>query len=273
MDSFRTLNSGVTMPTIGFGTYLIEEGQAAYNAVSTALRAGYRHIDTAAAYGNELSVGRAVRDSGIPRQDIFITTKLWNADVRKGNTEAAFAKSLELLGGEYIDLYLIHWPAEGFADAWPVMEALNRRGVAKAIGVSNFQPHHIDAILKRAEVVPAVNQIECHPYLTQQELRDYCAKHRILCESWSPLGGKGGRMLEDQTIKTVADKHHKTLAQIILRWNVQLGLSVNPKSEHPERIRENLDVFNFTLSEDDMRVISGLDKGKRFGPDPDNFDF
>ena len=273
MDTIRVLNNSKRMPTIGFGTYLIKDGQPAVDAVGMALKAGYRHIDTAAVYKNEQSVGKAIQASGIEREDIFLTTKLWNDDTRKGTVQRALEKSLRLLDSDYVDLYLIHWPVDGFVDAWQTMEGLYNQGAVKAIGVSNFQIHHLETLLKKAKVVPAVNQIECHPYLIQKELREFCAKHKILCESWSPLGGKGGNLLADKTIKSAADKHRKTPAQIVLRWNVQLGLSVNPKSEHEQRIRENIDVFNFTLSEDDMHSINSLNKNQRFGPDPDNFDF
>lgn len=272
-EKTRILNNKVAMPTVGFGTYLIKDGEHTVTAVRSALEAGYRHIDTAAVYENETGVGEAVRQAGVPREELFITTKLWNDDIRKGKVLDAFSQSLKRLGLDYIDLYLIHWPADGYADAWLTMENLYREGVAKAIGISNFQPHHISTLMQRASIVPTVNQIECHPYLVQEELREYCRRLGILCESWSPLGGKGGNLLQDAALAKVAAQHKKTPAQIVLRWIVQLGLSVNPKSEHKERIRENIEVFDFALFDAEMATISGLNKNKRFGPDPDTFTF
>ncbi len=273
MDTSRILNNGISIPTVGFGTYLIDDGEPTVRAVTLALQAGYRHIDTAAAYENEKSVGKAVRESGIPRKEIFITTKLWNEDVRQGKTEQAFKNSLSLLDSEYIDLYLIHWPADGFVDAWLAMEEIYKSGKVKAIGISNFQQHHIETLMKQAAVTPAVNQIECHPYLSQKALREFCNDRSILCESWSPLGGKGGNLLQDAILADIANKRGKTPAQIVLRWIVQLGMAVNPKSEHEQRIKENLDVFDFTLDDAAMQAINSLNKDKRFGPDPDHFNF
>ena len=272
MDSIRTLNNSITMPTIGFGTYLLH-GQLAYDAAAAALRVGYRHLDTAAAYENEEYVGRAVRDSGLPRDEIFVTTKLWNEDIRRGEARQAFEASRRRLGLDYVDLYLIHWPADGYVEAWKVLEELYAKGAVKAIGVSNFQRRHLETLLAKAAAIPAVNQIECHPYLAQRELRAFCGKLDILCESWSPLGGEGGDLLSDGTLGDIAHKHGRSPAQIVLRWLVQIGLSVNPKSAHAERIRENLAVFDFNLDADDIRRIDGLNRDKRFGPDPDNFDF
>lgn len=269
----KELNTGIAMPAVGFGTYLIAPGEETQRAVSAALAAGYRHIDTAAAYKNEQSAGAAVQASGVGRNDLFVTTKLWNADVRKGKTLQAFEKSMELLGLETLDLYLIHWPADGYVDAWLAMEELHKQGRIKAIGVSNFQQHHIETLLEVATVTPAVNQIECHPYLSQEPLRKYCESKGILCEAWSPFGGKGGRVLKDKTIAGLAAKHGVAPGQVVLRWLLQRGFSVNPKSVHEERMRQNLDVFGFELNDADMQTIAGLNKDKRIGPDPDNFKF
>lgn len=272
MQTFK-LNNGITLPAAGFGTFLIEEGETARRAVTEALEIGYRHIDTAAAYGNEKGVGQGIRESGLPREEIFLTTKLWNEDVRQGRAKEAFARSMDLLGLDYLDLYLIHWPANGFVEAWLAMEELYKEGRIRAIGISNFQKHHIDTLMEKATITPALNQIECHPHLTQVELRAYCAEKSILCEAWSPLGGKGGKLLDDAAIGKIAAKHGRQPAQIILRWAYQAGLSSLAKSTHAERIRQNLAIFDFALDDGDMAAIDGMNRDKRFGADPDNFSF
>lgn len=269
------LNNGVAIPQLGFGVFRAADGAETENAVRWALEAGYRHIDTAKIYGNEASVGRAMRASGLKREEIFLTTKLWTTDVREGRTRAAFEESLDQLGTDYVDLYLIHWPAEGFAQAWAEMEKLYGEGKIRAIGVSNFHQHHLEELAKTATVKPAVNQIESHPYLTNQPLIDYCRGQGIDVEVWSPLGGSLGKadILHDATILALAQKYGKSAAQIALRWHLQRGVIVMPKSVHRERIAANLDIFDFALSEEDMAAVSALNRDLRVGSHPDHFTF
>lgn len=269
------LNNGVMIPQLGFGVFRAADGSETENAVRWALEAGYRHIDTAKIYGNESSVGQAIRASGIPRSEIFLTTKLWTEDVRAGRTRAAFEESLAQLGTDYVDLYLIHWPAEGFARAWAEMEALYKEGRIRAIGVSNFHRHHLEELAKTAEIKPAVDQIESHPYLTNQPLIDYCQGQGIDVEVWSPLGGSLGKadILHDETILALAQKYGKSAAQVALRWHLQRGVIVMPKSVHQERIAANFDIFDFALSEQDMAAISALNRDLRVGSHPDHFNF
>ncbi|MDQ3812826.1 MAG: aldo/keto reductase, partial [Armatimonadota bacterium] len=251
------------------------EGGEVEAAVSAALEAGYRLIDTAAIYGNEVGVGKAIKASRVPREEIFVTTKLWNAHHAYADALHAFDESVRKLDCGIIDLYLIHWPLpmEGkFTQAWKAMEKLYADKRVRAIGVSNFKPHHLDELLERAEIVPAVNQIELHPLFQQNETRAYCAERGIVVESYSPLM-RGGEVLEHSTIANLARKHGKTPAQIVLRWHVQNGLIVIPKSVHPERIRENIALFDFELSEDDMREIERMDEGRRIAADPDTASF
>jgi diketogulonate reductase-like aldo/keto reductase len=270
-----TLNNGVTIPQVGLGVFQTKEGAEVERAVQAALEAGYRLIDTAAAYGNEVGVGKAVKASGLPREEVFITTKLWNANHAYEDALRAFDESLAKLDCGYIDLYLIHWPLpmEGkFTEAWKALEHIYADKRVRAIGVSNFKPHHLDEVLKGAQTVPAVNQIELHPFLQQQETRAYCAEHGIVVESYSPLM-QAGEALEHPVIAKLAQQYGKTPAQVILRWHVQSGFIVIPKSVKPERIRENLDLFDFELSEQDMRAIDGMDRGQRIGADPDTASF
>lgn len=273
MNSIR-LNNGAVIPQLGLGVYLTQDGEETVNSVKWALEAGYRHIDTAMIYGNEKSVAQGIKESGVPRKDIFITTKLWNEDIRQGRAQEAFKRSLEALDTDYVDLYLIHWPADGYEKAWEEMEKIYESGRAKAIGVSNFQVHHLETLMKNAHIKPAVNQIESHPYFTNQELIDYCLGQNIDIEVWSPLGGTGGNnVLSNDTIKSLAAKYRKTPAQIIIRWDIQRGVIVMPKSTHRDRILSNMQVSDWELSVEDMRMISELNRNERVGADPDNFDF
>ncbi|GAB7106796.1 aldo/keto reductase [Streptomyces phaeofaciens JCM 4814] len=264
-----TLANGVTMPQLGFGVFQVPDEETTA-AVTSALRAGYRSIDTAAIYGNERGVGRALADSGIARDELFITTKLWNADQGHDATLAAFDSSLEKLGLDHVDLYLIHWPTPArdlYLDTWRALEKLYADGRTRAIGVSNFQPAHLERLLGAASVVPAVNQIELHPGLQQAELREFHARHGITTEAWSPLAQ--GAVLTDDAVTTIAAAHGKSPAQVVLRWHLQIGNVVIPKSVTETRIRENLDVFDFELSAQEIDALTGLDRGLRTGPDPD----
>ncbi|MEE1753971.1 aldo/keto reductase [Streptomyces sp. SP18CS02] len=268
-----TLNNGVSMPQLGYGVWQVPDDEAA-KAVGTALEAGYRSIDTAAVYENEKGTGQAVTESGIPRDELFVTTKLWNSEQGYDSTLRAFDASLERLGLDYVDLYLIHWPLparNAYVDTYKAFEKIFSEGRAKAIGVSNFLPEHIERLIGETSIVPAVNQIELHPQLQQADTRAFHAQHGIATEAWSPLGqGKG--LLEVPTIVAIARKHDRTPAQVVLRWHIQLGNVVIPKSVTPSRIQENIDVFGFELDGDDMAALAALDEGRRLGPDPATFD-
>ena len=275
LQTTKKLNNGVEIPYLGLGVFQVKEGDETANAVHWAIEAGYRHIDTAALYGNEKSVGIGIRKSGIDRKKIFVTTKLWKDDMLRGTQMQAFEKSLNLLQMDYVDLYLIHWPVAGKSmESWKVLEKIYKSGKAQAIGVSNFMEKHLDALLREAKIVPAVNQVECHPHLAQQPLADYCQKQGIAFEAWSPLGGTGGNLLDDPTLKKIANKHGKSAAQVILHWELQRGLIIIPKSIHQARIIANKDIYGFELSTDEMKAINALDKNpQRTGPDPNNMDF
>ncbi len=267
-----TLNTGAPMPQLGFGVFQVPPDETE-RAVSLALEAGYRSIDTAAAYRNEAGVAAAIAASGLARDELFLTTKLWNADQGRERALAAFDRSLDELGVEEVDLYLIHWPlpsANRYVETWRALEEVLASGRARAIGVSNFQIEHLQRLLDETEVVPAVNQIELHPRLQQAPLRAFHARHEIVTEAWSPLA-QGGALLEDPTIVSIAGEHGRTPAQVVLRWHLQLGNVVIPKSVTPARIAENLDVFGLALSDDEMAAIGALDAGARIGPDPDTF--
>jgi 2,5-diketo-D-gluconate reductase A len=265
------LNDGHRIPQLGFGVFQVPEEDTA-ETVGHALRTGYRHVDTAAAYGNEAGVARAVRESGLDRQDVFITTKLWNHDHARDRAGRAFERSLEKLGGDYIDLYLIHWPApaqDRYVETWQALSELRSGGRVRSIGVSNFRIEDLERIIDATGVVPALNQIELHPRLQQAELRRFHEQHGILTEAWSPLGK--AQYLDDPTITEIAGAHERTPAQVVLRWHVQLGNVVIPKSATPARIEENFEIFDFELSEDEMDAIAGLEAGERTGPDPAKF--
>ena len=266
------LNNGVEMPQLGFGVFQVPDAETTA-AVSAALHAGYRSIDTAALYGNEAGVGKALTASGLDRDELFVTTKVWNSEQGYDKTMRAFDASMKKLGLEQLDLYLIHWPTPArdlYVETWKAFEKLYADGRVRAVGVSNFQPAHLERILDTGGTVPAVNQVELHPYLQQVEVRAFDAKHEIATEAWSPLA-KGGNLLSEPTIVTLAEKHGRTPAQVVLRWHLQLGNVVIPKSVTPSRIRENIDVFGFTLTNDEVASLSTLDKGERTGPDPDTF--
>ncbi len=269
--SFR-LHNGVEMPYLGLGVYLAKEGGEVENAVGRALESGYRHIDTASAYQNETGVGAAVRNSGLDRREIFVTSKVWNSDQGYESTLRAFDRSLDRLGLEYLDLYLVHWPVKGkYRETWRALEQLYRDGRVRAIGVSNFLRHHLEDLLGSADIVPMVNQMEFHPWLVQQPLLDYCCEKEIQYEAWSPL--MQGAIVRVPEISEIARNYGKTEAQVVLRWNLQKGVATIPKSSNPERIKANAALFDFELSPGDMARLDSLDKSHRFGPHPDHFDF
>ncbi|KOR80089.1 glyoxal reductase [Bacillus sp. FJAT-21352] len=276
LQDTTTLHNGVKMPWFGLGVFKVEEGPELVNAVKMAIKHGYRSIDTAAIYENEEGVGQGIREglkeAGISREDLFVTSKVWNADLGYESTIAAYEKSLQKLGLEYLDLYLIHWPVEGkYKEAWRALETLYKEGKVKAIGVSNFQIHHLKDLMEDAEVKPMVNQVECHPRLTQKEVQAFCKEQGIQLEAWSPL--MQGELLDNEVLQAIATKHGKSVAQVILRWDLQNGIVTIPKSTKEHRIVENSSVFDFELTEEEMNQIDGLNQNHRVGPDPDNFDF
>ncbi|WP_342044004.1 aldo/keto reductase [Bacillus sp. OTU530] len=276
LQSTTTLHNGVKMPWFGLGVFKVEEGPELVHAVKAAIKHGYRSIDTAAIYGNEEGVGQAIReglaDVGLSREDLFVTSKVWNADQGYETTLTAFETSLEKLGLDYLDLYLIHWPVEGkYKETWRALEVLYKAGRIRAIGVSNFQIHHLQDLLKEAEIKPMINQVEYHPRLTQVELQTFCKEQGIQLEAWSPL--MQGQLLDQPELQEIASQHGKSIAQVILRWDLQHGVVTIPKSIKEHRIIENAAIFDFELTAEDMDRIDALNQNHRVGPDPDNFDF
>ncbi|MEK4871130.1 aldo/keto reductase [Niallia sp. FSL W8-1348] len=270
------LTNGVKMPWLGLGVFKVEEGQILVDAVSSAIKNGYHSIDTAAIYGNEAGVGEGIKkgmqEAGVAREDLFITSKVWTDDLGYEETLKAYEVSLEKLGLDYLDLYLIHWPKEGkYKEAWRALETLYKAGKVRAIGVSNFQIHHLEELMKDAEMKPMINQIELHPRLTQKELIAYCVSLGIQVEAWSPL--MQGQLLDQPELVEIATKYQKSVAQVIIRWDLQNGIVTIPKSVKEHRIIENGNVFDFTLTKEEMDKIDALNMDQRVGPDPDNFDF
>lgn len=255
LQTTKKLNNGVEMPILGLGVYKAKEKTV--SAVKWALQAGYRHIDTAAYYENEEDVGKGVRESGIPRNEIFVTTKVWTTDIREGRQRLAFENSLKKLGLGYVDLYLIHWPVPGKdKETWNVLEQLYQEGLVRAIGVSNFEISHLEELFSYANITPAVNQIEIHPNLTRKELIAYCNQKEIACEAWSPLGR--GALMKNEALIKIGEKYHKSFAQVMLRWDLQQGIITIPKSVNQQRIQENADIFDFELSEEEMSIIDRI---------------
>lgn len=279
-ENFYVLNNNYKIPSIGFGTFRTPSGEETEQSVLNAIKAGYRHIDCAAAYGNEKSVGDAIRKSGMPREELFITSKLWNDEKGYEKTLAAFNQTLEDLQLDYIDLYLIHWPIakaskdnwqEANNESWRAFEELYKQGKIKAIGVSNFLPHHLKPLLESANIKPMVNQIEFHPGMLQEEAVEFCKKHNILVEAWAPFSN--GQILKHPVLQEIADKYQKSVAQLTLRWIIQKGIVPLPKSVTPERIKSNLDVFDFEISEEDVERIDSLTNCGCSGLHPDEVDF
>lgn len=272
IDSKVTLNDGVEMPWLGLGVFKSEPGPETEDAVRWALEAGYRHIDTAALYANEAGVGAGVRGSGVPRSEVFVTTKVWNTDQGYDKTMRAFDASLAELGFDYVDLYLVHWPvpSQGLAsETWRALERIRAEGRARSIGVSNFEPHHLDQLAESSDVVPSVNQVELHPYLQQNHLQAYCVEHGIRLEAWSPLAK--GQVVDDPILGEIGAKHGKDPVQVTVRWMLQKGIVTIPKSVKQHRIVSNADVFDFELDDADLVRIGTLDRDGRTGPHPDRF--
>lgn len=270
LKSATKLANGVEMPWFGLGVFKVQEGQEVIDSVKAAIKAGYRSIDTASVYGNEEGVGQAIRESGVAREELFITTKVWNTEQGYDSTLAAFDQSLSKLGLDYADLYLVHWPIRAkYKDTWRALEKLYADGKVRAIGVSNFQIDHLEDLLADATVKPMVNQVELHPLLNQQELREYCKAQGIQIEAWAPLAQ--GHLLDNEVLADIAARHNKTLPQIILRWDLQNGIVTIPKSVKEERIIANADIFDFELSEEEISRINGLNRDQRFGSHPDRF--
>ncbi|QKE74700.1 aldo/keto reductase [Arthrobacter citreus] len=276
MNNLVKLNNGLEMPIIGLGVFQVEDGQVVIDSVKAAIRNGYRSIDTAAIYQNEEGVGKGIKEAleenGLKREDLFITSKVWNADLGYQSTIDAFELSLKKLGLDYLDLYLIHWPVEGkYVESWKALETLYKDGKVKAIGMSNFQIHHLKEVMATAEIMPMVNQVELHPMLSQVELREFLNENSIQIEAWAPL--MQGGLFENETLLEIANKYNKSIAQVVLRWHLQNGIVIIPKSIKEHRIQENANLFDFELTQEDMEQINSLNQNHRVGPDPDNFDF
>jgi len=266
------LNNGVEMPYLGLGVFKVKDGNDVINSINYALDTGYRHVDTAALYANEDGVGKAINEHTVHRDDVFVTSKVWNTDQGYETTLKAFDKSMQKLGFDYLDLYLIHWPVAGkFKDTWRALEKLYRDGKVRAIGISNFLQHQIEDLIESAQILPMVNQMEFHPKLVQQDLIDFCHTNKIQYEAWSPF--MMGEMFKVTELTTIAEKYNKTVAQLIVRWDLQKGVVTIPKSSQKERIISNANVFDFEISEEDMALIDAMDRHERIGSDPDNFNF
>ncbi|UDM32403.1 aldo/keto reductase [Lentilactobacillus laojiaonis] len=272
MEQYK-LNDGKMIPQLGLGVYLIEDANELKDSISNALKDGYRHFDTAAIYHNEELVGEALADSDVKREDLFITSKVWNNNTTYDETIAAFHESLKKLKTDYLDLYLIHWPSEGYQEKWRALESLYNDGLVKSIGVSNFEKPQMDKLLTTAKIKPAVDQVETNPYFQQKELHEYLTNLDIAHEAWGPLGQGKGAVLEDPTLLKIAQAHHKSVAQVILRWNIQRDVIVIPKSIHANRIAENIDIFDFELSNDEMLAIANIDKNQRGSENPNDNDW
>ena len=267
-----TLHNGVKMPYFGLGVYLSQDGQEVVNAIQWAVEAGYRHIDTASIYNNEKGVGEGVRSCGLARESLFVVSKVWNTDQGYDSTRRAFDASMDRLGMDYLDLYLIHWPKAGmYKETWRALERIYEEGRVRSIGVSNFMQYHLEDLLMEAEIVPMVNQMEFHPYLVQQSLLDYCRDKGIQYEAWSPL--MQGHIFDVPLMQALAEKYQKTIPQVVLRYDLQKGVITIPKSSKKERIIANAEIFDFEISAADVQAMDALDQGRRFGPDPNNFDF
>ncbi|MDP4553035.1 aldo/keto reductase [Alkalihalobacillus macyae] len=272
----KTLNNTIEMPELGYGVFRVDEGPELVGAVKTAIKKGYRSIDTAAIYGNEESVGQGVKEAIeeglVTRDELFITSKVWNAGLSYDETIQAYETSLSKLGLEYLDLYLIHWPGDNkYQEPWKALETLYKEKRVRSIGVSNFHVKHLEDLRNNFEVTPVVNQIEFHPRLTQEEVRTYCEQHNIQVEAWSPL--MAGELLDNETISSIAEKHNKSVAQVILRWDLQHNVITIPKSMNEKRIEANIDLFDFELTSEEMKQLDALNNNARSGPNPDEFDF
>lgn len=266
IKSYTVLSNGVKMPWLGFGTYKVEDGNTVISSVKEALKIGYSHIDTASYYGNEEGVGTAIKENGVPREDIFLVSKVWNSDQGYDKTLKSFQDSIKKLGTDYLDLFLIHWPQPLSKETWKALEKLYKEGSVKAIGVSNFFVDHLKWLLEDAEIKPMVNQVEFHPRLIQKDLIEFCRKNSIQLEAWSPL--MRGKVFQIELLQDLAKKYDKTISQIVLRWDLQMGVVTIPKSVTPSRIKENADIFDFEISKEDMDRIQQLDKGLRAGSNP-----